>query len=163
MARCGPHSCCLCLDLLKIDALQYLNESCGPVICVRCGSGCHLKCFIEECGTSCPDVTCLCRSCIRNIFPFNAVINHNDFLATVCLVPTRPNCLTQLNQGSKLDVITVDQDDHRLLNSRDIDPDSNLYTGLSSDSPYTTPDALSEGLKAVPLFHIMHLNCRFIE
>lgn len=65
-----------------------------------------------------------------------------------------------MNKSIKLDIISTDLEDHPLLNNREIDPDSNLYVGLSWDSPYSTPDSLTENLKAVPYFHIMHLNCR---
>lgn len=136
--------CQLSLDSLQIDATHYPDDPLGPIVCVGCGIGCHQNCYMDAYNYSCPDATWLCRSCISLNLPLNFLSTNDE---TAYLDPMKYILFNQQSKSLKLDITSPDQVDHPLLNNIDIDPDSNIYAGLSWDSLYESPESLTDDLK----------------
>lgn len=148
--------CSFCLNPVQTVALTNPYRTGEAEICVGCGEGCHPSCYREKYKSS-PENRWLCDNCLANIFPFGSVISDKEFLEINSPDPQVPidKRITQLNAGSRLEIASG-IDDHPLLNNSDIDPDPNLYAGISWDSPYCTPESISRKLDADNHFNTMH-------
>jgi exonuclease III len=101
---------------------------------------------------------------LTSIFPFNGIENNENFISSICDSKAKLKIdISALDVARKLEVFPNDPEDHSPLNNNDIDPDFNLFSNLSWDSHYSTPDSLSTLINTPHLFTTMHLNCRSMQ
>ena len=131
------------------------------VILFSCAA-CNHDIFYNQTTFTNVDDPWLCKQCLIELFPFNHITSDNEFYDSIYGNEKNYKIFTDIDQNKKLNIFPEELGNKLLINNNDLDPDNNLFTDLSWDSPYCTPSTLKTKFNSTPLFSVMHLNCRSI-
>src|SRR6218665_3097833 len=105
----------------------------------------------------------LCTLCIKHIFPFNHIDNHDQYIQSIRGLSNEDYQLF-INSAPRVEFNLDSCDRIKLINNEEIDPDVNLFVEGLIDAHYTPPALLKKKLSInINLSSIMHINCRSIR
>src|SRR6218665_373298 len=100
-----------------------------------------------------------CTLCIKHIFPFNHIDNHDQYIQSIRGLSNEEYQLFILNFAPKVEFNLDSCDRIKLINNEEIDPDVNLFGEGLIDAHYTPPALLKKKLSInIDLSSIMHIN-----
>ena len=150
-------SCSLCLK--KINFYQSID-------CSLCFSTFHLTCVNLD-TDSIKDWYCV--KCLESIFPFNGIVNDEEFKSTVFWYGCLSIDTAILDSLNKMvyNPFTCERK-RAITNNLDIDPDISYFNSETQNScTYFLPDEFNsivnthwENINKMGRFSLMHINCR---
>src|SRR5688572_12296475 len=155
-------------SFIDYDPTTDVNEQIDNVLyCEVCGREIQNNYNFDVCYNCESIEPWLCVNCLNDIFPFNYIVNNNEYLSSICGTncPDQiigPDRYSKFTENKKLVVFPEDLDNRSILNHNGIDPDANLFADFTWDSLYCAPDALSTIMASPHILSTMHLNCRSV-